>query len=76
MAMSAPDWMIPMGAIMMLFWGGIVVGIAWLIRGTARGWLAHEENAVTREDPVESSSDASRRGDLAGGLFGPPEDSG
>ena len=46
-------WMILMGAIMMLFWGGIVVGIAWLIRGTARGWSAHEENAVTREDPVE-----------------------
>ncbi|HEU5277697.1 MAG TPA: hypothetical protein VFU26_02210 [Gaiellaceae bacterium] len=30
-------WMIGMMALMVLFWGGLIVGIVWLIRGTVDG---------------------------------------
>ena len=46
-------WMILMGGMMLLFWGAIVVGIAWLIRGAAGVRWGHEENRVTTEDPVQ-----------------------
>ena len=30
-------WMIGMMAIMVLFWGGIILGLVWLVRGTVDG---------------------------------------
>jgi putative membrane protein len=30
-------WMIGMMAIMVLFWGGIILGVVWLVRGTIDG---------------------------------------
>ena len=46
-------WMILMGAMMVLFWGAIVVAIAWLVRGAAGGRWGHEENRVATENPVQ-----------------------
>jgi putative membrane protein len=46
-------WMIVMMPMMLLFWGAIIVGIAWLIRGAGRGWSASGEDLAAREDPME-----------------------
>ena len=46
-------WMLLMMALMVLFWGAIILGIAWLIRGATRGALAPRESGVTRESPLE-----------------------
>lgn len=37
---------------MVLFWGAVILGIVWLIRGSARGWSAPAETP-SRETPVE-----------------------
>ena len=45
-----PLMMIPM----LLFWGAIIFGCVWLIRGTGRGkWGAPRETHVSKESPVE-----------------------
>jgi putative membrane protein len=31
-------WMIVMMVFMVLFWGAIILGIIWLVRGTGGGW--------------------------------------
>ena len=46
-------WMILMMALMVLFWGGIIFGVAWWIRGATWGWSQPRESRVTRESPVE-----------------------
>ena len=42
-------WMI----VMVLFWTAIVLGIVWLLRGSARAWWATGEMPMTKESPVE-----------------------
>src|SRR5215207_9086664 len=46
-------WMLLMMALMVLFWGAIILGIAWLIRGATRGAWAPPESGVTRESALE-----------------------
>ncbi len=46
-------WWIVMVVAMVLFWGAIWLGIAWLIRGSARGWSAPWERLASRESPVD-----------------------
>ena len=46
-------WMILMMVLMVLFWGAIIFGIVWLIRGAARGGSAAGERHDSRERPVE-----------------------
>ena len=46
-------WMLLMMALMVLFWGAIVLGLAWLIRGATEGASAPPESGVTRESPLE-----------------------
>lgn len=47
-------WMAPMMAVMVLFWGAVILGIVWLIRGVARGGPTPVgESPVSRETAVE-----------------------
>ncbi len=46
-------WMIPMMIGMVLFWGAVIFGIVWLIRGATRGWSAPGERLVAPENPVQ-----------------------
>ena len=46
-------WMTLMMASMVLFWGAIIVGIVWLIRGVVRGGSAPAGTHVRKEGPVE-----------------------
>ena len=45
-------WMALMMVVMVLFWGAVIVGIVWLIRGVASGPWA-PERGVSKETPVE-----------------------
>ena len=45
-------WMSLMMAMMLLFWGAVIVGIVWLIRGAAPPPWAHGRD-VNKETPVE-----------------------
>ena len=45
-------WMTLMMAMMVLFWGAVIVGIVWLIRGTgSAAWMRDRD--VSKETPVE-----------------------
>lgn len=46
-------WMTLMMVVMVLFWGAVIYGIFWLIRGTARGDWTAKETPVNKESPVE-----------------------
>jgi putative membrane protein len=46
-------WMTLMMIPMLLFWGAVVFGIFWLIRGTARSDWGPGEAPVKEESPVE-----------------------
>lgn len=46
-------WMILMMTVMVLFWGAIIFGIVWLIRGATQGGSRPPESRATRESPVE-----------------------
>ena len=46
-------WMTLMMVVMLLFWGAVILGIFWLIRGTARGGSPPGETPVNKESPVE-----------------------
>lgn len=46
-------WMIGMMLLMVLFWGGVILGIVWLIRGVGWGGSAPRERFVSKESPVE-----------------------
>jgi putative membrane protein len=45
-------WMMLMMVVMVLFWGAVIFGIFWLIRGAARGNWASKET-VDKESPVD-----------------------
>ena len=46
-------WMSLMMVVMLLFWGAIIVGLVWLIRGAPWGPPAPRERLVSKENPVE-----------------------
>ena len=46
-------WMTLMMVVMVLFWGAVIFGIFWLIRGTARAEWGRSETSVNKESPVE-----------------------
>ena len=46
-------WMSMMMVVMVLFWGAVIFGIVWLIRGAARGERTPSETPVNKESPVE-----------------------
>jgi putative membrane protein len=46
-------WWIVMMIGMLLFWGAVILGIVWLIRGGAWGKSASTETPVSKETPVE-----------------------
>jgi putative membrane protein len=45
-------WMLVMMPLMLLFWGAIIFGVIWLIRGGVRSGSTAEAH-VSRESPVE-----------------------
>ena len=45
-------WMILMMIVMLLFWGAIIAGIVWLIRGASWGSPPRERD-VSKETPVD-----------------------
>jgi putative membrane protein len=46
-------WTIGMIVLMVLFWGGVILGIVWLIRGVSQGGWAPGDRPVGKESPVE-----------------------
>jgi putative membrane protein len=46
-------WMALMMAVMVLFWGAVIFGIVWLIRGVTRSGPTPDETLVSKESPVE-----------------------
>ena len=46
-------WMTLMMVVMVLFWGAVVFGIFWLIRGAARGEWWRSERPADKESPVD-----------------------
>lgn len=46
-------WMIGMSLMMVVFWGAIILGVVWLIRGATRSGPAPSETAPRRESAVE-----------------------
>jgi putative membrane protein len=46
-------WMTLMMIVMVLFWGAVIFGIFWFVRGVARGGFSPEDPAVRKESPVE-----------------------
>lgn len=50
---AGAGWMSLMIVGMVLFWGAIIFGVVWLIRGAARGDSTPGATLVNRESPVE-----------------------
>lgn len=50
---TGTGWMIGMSLMMVVFWGAIILGIVWLIRGVARGGPAPAETTSRRESATE-----------------------
>jgi putative membrane protein len=46
-------WMILMMSVMVLFWGAVIFGIVWLIRGATRGDWPRGPTVASNESPVE-----------------------
>jgi putative membrane protein len=46
-------WMSVMMVVMVLFWGAIIFGAVWLVRGVAGGASAPAEELAPTESPVE-----------------------
>jgi putative membrane protein len=46
-------WMVLMMALMVLFWGAIIFGVVWLIRGATRREAPLDGAAGSKESPVE-----------------------
>jgi|SRR5512132_2393813 uncharacterized membrane protein len=46
-------WMTLMMVVMVLFWGAVIFGIFWFIRGTARGDWGPKETVAGKESAVE-----------------------
>ena len=47
-------WMVLMMALMVLFWGAIIFGVVWFIRGANRGEAPPDGTAGSKESPVET----------------------
>lgn len=58
-------WMALMMVVMVLFWGAVVAGIVWLIRGIARGGSTSGGTVVSRESPVEILDRRFAEGEIA-----------
>jgi putative membrane protein len=46
-------WMTLMMVAMLLFWGAVIFGIFWLIRGAARGEWGRSERPTDKESPLD-----------------------
>jgi len=46
-------WMALMMALMVLFWGAIIIGIVWVIRSATRGEPSAGKTPPSNESPVE-----------------------
>ena len=46
-------WMILMMSLMVLFWGAVIFGIVWLIRGATRGDSPPGSTVASKESPLE-----------------------
>lgn len=46
-------WMVLMMALMVLFWGAVLFGVAWLVRSAPRAEPRPAETAAAKETPVE-----------------------
>ena len=46
-------WMTAMMIFMVLFWGAVIFGIVWLIRGTTFGRPTHDEPPASNESPLD-----------------------
>jgi putative membrane protein len=57
-------WMIVMMVMMLLFWGAIIAGIVWLIRGAARG-RSVPDGPVSKETPLEILDRRFAEGDIS-----------
>ena len=57
-------WMLVMMPLMLLFWGAIIFGVIWLIRGGARSSSTAEAH-VRRESSVEILERRFAEGDIA-----------
>ena len=57
-------WMVLMMAMMLLFWGAVIVGIIWLIRGAGLAPWTHERD-VTKETSVEILERRFAEGDIS-----------
>lgn len=65
-------WWIVMVVVMMLFWGAVVLGVIWLVRGTTRGEPRPLEILERRfaEGEISEEEYRARRAVLAGGRTG------
>jgi putative membrane protein len=45
-------WMALMMVMMLLFWGAVIFGVVWLIRGADSGFPWVRERPVSKEDPI------------------------
>ena len=50
---GAWGWMAPMMLGMVLFWGAIIFGVFWLVRGSTWGQPTQASTPVEKESPVE-----------------------
>lgn len=46
-------WMTLMMVVMVLFWGAVIFGVFWLVRGAARGEWGRRERLADKESPVD-----------------------
>lgn len=46
-------WMAAMMIFMVLFWGAVIFGVVWLIRGGAQGRWSPGESSVGKESPLD-----------------------
>ena len=46
-------WMLLMMIPMLLFWGAIIFGVVWLVRGSTWGQPTRDDTPVSKESPVE-----------------------
>lgn len=57
-------WMLLMMIPMLLFWGAVIFGVVWLIRGSTWGQPMREDRSVKKESPVEILERRFAEGDM------------
>jgi putative membrane protein len=57
-------WMTAMMIFMVLFWGALIFGIVWLVRGTAWGRSTHGEPPTSKESPLDILDRRFAEGDI------------